>query len=440
MAEISKFPYFEVQFTKEGAIHDPKEVKKAVEGIGTNKITDLFVFSHGWNNDMDDARKLYRDFFASVRKVIESPGSPKLDGRKFAVLGLLWPSKKFAERDLIASGAASIGGVIGDEAVKDHLDNLKSALDTKQAQKKIEEAKKLVAKLENDPAAQDAFMDKVRSLLPKPKKDEEVANEFFTLSGAEIFEKLSAPAGMATSPSAGGGAARMGNGPTGGAAGLGDFFSGIKAAALRALNYATYYLMKERAGVVGRDGVSKVVAQIVAKSPKIRVHLIGHSFGGRVVTAAADTLGDNKATQPASMSLLQAAFSHNGFATKFDGTRDGFFRKVVTGKKVKGPIIITHTQNDRAVGAAYPIASKLSGVDASALGDENDRFGGLGRNGALVRFTPEATAGQLLGAGSAYSFTAGKLFNLEASAFVKDHGDIAGKEVAAAVLGAIAIT
>jgi hypothetical protein len=137
------------------------------------------------------------------------------------------------------------------------------------------------------------------------------------------------------------------------------------------------------------------------------------------------------------MSLLQAAFSHNGFATKFDGTRDGFFRKVVTGRKVKGPIIITHTHNDQAVGLAYPIASKLSGADASAIGDENDRFGGLGRNGALVKFTPEAKAGQLLVSSSSYSFSSGKLFNLEASSFIGDHSDITGKEVANAVLGAV---
>jgi hypothetical protein len=136
------------------------------------------------------------------------------------------------------------------------------------------------------------------------------------------------------------------------------------------------------------------------------------------------------------MSLLQAAFSHNGFANKFDGTRDGFFRAVVTGKKVKGPIIITHTRNDQAVGFAYPIASKLSGVDASAIGDENDRFGGLGRNGALQKFTPEATGGELLALPGAYSFTSGKLFNLEASAFISDHGAVTGKEVANAVFSA----
>lgn len=224
----------------------------------------------------------------------------------------------------------------------------------------------------------------------------------------------------------------------GGAAGLGDFFSGIKAAALRIVNYTTYYLMKERAGIVGRDGVSKAVAQIMTKSPKLRVHLIGHSFGGRVVTAAAQALGDNSETRPSSMNLLQAAFSHNGFAHEFDGTNDGFFRKVVTGKKVSGPIVITYTHNDSAVGVAYPIASRLAGQVASALGDKNDRYGGLGRNGAL--FTPEAKPGELWDVGKGYTFSAGNLFNLEASNFVKSHGDVTGKQVAAAVLAGVATT
>jgi hypothetical protein len=173
--------------------------------------------------------------------------------------------------------------------------------------------------------------------------------------------------------------------------------------------------------------------------PEIKVHLIGHSFEA-VWTAAANTLGDDPAIRPASMSLLQAAFSHNGFATKFDGTRDGFFRKVVTDKKVKGPIIITHTHNDTAVGWYYPLASKISGDDALAVGDKKDRFGGLGRNGALVEFTPEAQAGRLLKIGGIYSFSAGKLFNLEATEFINEHNDVAGKEVANAVVEAVAAT
>ena len=436
MNDIAQFPYFEVQFTKDGAVDDPDELQRAVDGLAQAQVTDLMAFSHGWNNDLDEARQLYRAFFASVRQVIEGGGIPPLNGRKLAVLGILWPSKKFADKDLIASGAASLDGTISDEAVKDNIETLKAALDAPEAKEDLDHAKTLVADLENGPAAQNAFVEKVRAHLPRPDNDEEIADQFFTLSGEDIFWLLASPPGLAGPSGTGGGAADMPS-DTGGAAGLGDIFSGVKAAARRVLNYATYYVMKERAGLVGRNGVSNAISQIIAKSPRLKVHLIGHSFGGRVVTAAADALGDNEKTKPASMSLLQAAFSHNGFATKFDGSRDGFFRNVVTGRKVRGPIIVTHTMNDKAVGLAYPIASKLSGVDASALGDENDRFGGLGRNGALVRCTPEATAGHLLKRGAAYQFTSGRLFNLESTAFITSHGDVAGLEVAAAVLNAV---
>ena len=61
----------------------------------------------------------------------------------------------------------------------------------------------------------------------------------------------------------------------------------MRAAAERLLNYATYYQMKERAGLVGRTGAYAVISAIQARHPEVNVHLVGHSFGGRLVTAAA---------------------------------------------------------------------------------------------------------------------------------------------------------
>ena len=60
------------------------------------------------------------------------------------------------------------------------------------------------------------------------------------------------------------------------------------------------------------------------------------------------------------MTLLQAAFSHNGFAVKFDHKHDGAFRTVLGEKRVAGPVLITHTKNDKAVGIAYPLASRIA--------------------------------------------------------------------------------
>jgi hypothetical protein len=136
--------------------------------------------------------------------------------------------------------------------------------------------------------------------------------------------------------------------------------------------------------------------------------------------------------------LLQGAFSHNGFALAGDQTKEGVFRPVIAGKKVRGPILISHTRNDKAVGIAYPIASRLSGVTAAALGDENDIYGGLGSNGAQTAdTTPERVAGTLLGVGATYPWAkavkASVPYNLKADEFIKSHSDIVKPEAAYAL-------
>ena len=73
---------------------------------------------------------------------------------------------------------------------------------------------------------------------------------------------------------------------------------------------------------------------------------------------------------------------------------------------IKGPLIITHTTSDKAVGMAYPLASLLAGQNASALGDKNSVYGGIGRNGA--QRTPEAVEGNLLTVGGNYTFAKGE--------------------------------
>ena len=193
--------------------------------------------------------------------------------------------------------------------------------------------------------------------------------------------------------------------------------------------------MKERAGTIGAGPVNELLGRVRAANSKLRIHLIGHSFGGRLVTAAA---AGPKTFSPATLTLLQAAFSHNGFSANYDdrGTA-GFFRKVVDEGRVNGPILISHSDRDAAVGTAYPLASRINGEQASALGDASDRYGGIGRNGAVK--TQEAVKGTLLDARAAgYTFAKGKLFNLNADARIGGHSDICKPEVAYAILTAAA--
>jgi hypothetical protein len=197
---------------------------------------------------------------------------------------------------------------------------------------------------------------------------------------------------------------------------------------MNVLNYTTYYEMKARAGNVGKNGVAKLIDQLAPNAE--RVHLVGHSFGGRVVAATAANSTTDKIR---SLSLLQTAFSHNGFSKLMNG----FFRSVVDKKRINGPILVTHTPNDQAVGVAYPLASRINGDKTAAFGDKDDVFGGLGRNGAQQMDAGETVVGKLLGNGADYTFNVGKFFNLEASDFIHSHGDVTGKEVTNAVRRAI---
>ena len=286
--------------------------------------------------------------------------------------------------------------------------------------------------LQDKATARRQFVQKIRSLVdPSAVNDEDASDAFFNNEEDELMEalKLRLTASPAADEGEGSGVAAIG------APGkrldevvaAGNFLSGFFNSALNLLNYATYYEMKTRAGTVGANGLAKVIDRL---APSVNaIHLIGHSFGGRVVTATAAAAASRKFK---SMTLLQAAFSHNGFSKSMNG----FFRKVVDEKKVGGPILITHSDKDRAVGVAYPLASRLNQDDRMALGDANDRFGGIGRNGAQK--TDEAVKVTMLDATGTYQFSEGKLFNLNGDLIIADHGDVFREPCAFAVLSAVA--
>jgi hypothetical protein len=263
------------------------------------------------------------------------------------------------------------------------------------------------------------------------KENDDGSAGFFAVDAETLFDNAQTPVIAPAAPGGGkGGGSTLGDG---GAAGLGDLLSGVQAAARRIANFATYYQMKSRAGTVGSKGVADLLKSVRQIKPNIRIHLAGHSFGGRLVTAASLALPAN--TQSVTMSLLQAAFSHNGLSGGFgDKGEKGFFRALIDEKRISGPIIITHTKNDRAVGIAYPLASRIAGQNAAALGDQNDPYGGMGRNGA--QNTVEADKTSTLGLpGTVYFFQQGKVHNIS-SDIIKDHSDVRRIEVAYAVLSA----
>lgn len=445
MGEVKGFPYFEVEYDKQGRVHDEEQVAALERYVVRDEPTDLLVLSHGWNNDMAEARALYQRLLGHLRDHLDAGRVPGLEGRTWGVFAVLWPSKKFAEDDLIPSGAAAAPGV-GEADLDASLRELEGFFAADDADDRLERARQLVGRLDADPQARRDFVDLLRPLFPDDPDAEteaELPPETFELPGDEVLERLGTPPALPEPViSDGGGAAVFdpGDEEEGGetldpveAASIGSLFDGVKAGARNFLNLLTYYTMKERARTVGEGGGYQTLKRLRGARPDLRFHLVGHSFGGRLLTAAAAGPSAEPALPVDSLTLLQAAFSHYGFADDWNGKGgDGLFRGVLTGARVRGPMLVTYSVNDRAVGLAYPIASRLARQVAAAIGGPDDVYGGIGRNGALK--TPEASSGDLLDVGGDYAFAPRKVFNLKDDRFIANHGGVANPQTAYAIL------
>src|SRR3954471_20888053 len=120
MFPMMPYPYAELEFGKDGASRDAAQVQSLHQLIVATKITDLCLVSHGWNNDMAEARDLYSRLFDSIRR--EETSSGALGGRRVAVAGLLWPSKRFADASLIPGGAAGVrNDAAADQIINDQI-------------------------------------------------------------------------------------------------------------------------------------------------------------------------------------------------------------------------------------------------------------------------------------------------------------------------------
>ena len=433
-----RLPYTPVEFTKNGDPADRAQFDAALKMIGTG--TDVIMMAPGWNNDMPSAERM----FARLTDAIDilMAGRPAT-GRTLTVVGLQWPSKRWGSDP---EDTAGHGAGLGDD-VTDLIGRIAMTVEDPAARSALEQ---LVPRLETDGDAQAEFLDILRGLLPPPEAVADDDSLPGTLRDGSVPEVLDAVEqarltvgsriGMTPVPPVPAGSLPPGFVPdplAGATAAAGLGFHLGKLNPLRAmkqvLNTTTFYSMKERAGNVGARGVTALLHAVDTGQPAVRVHLAGHSFGARVVSAAAATTD----TPISSMSLLQGAYSHRGLAARDAALKmpEGAFRRALTGGHLRGPVVVTHTHNDKAVGLAYALASRLAHQVAADVGDAGDPYGGIGANGAVG--TTEAVEGELGDQNTTYAFQPGRVHNLRGDRFMSGHSDITNPAVANAVLAAI---
>ncbi|WP_051893368.1 hypothetical protein [Streptomyces erythrochromogenes] len=361
-------PYAELTFDSEG------DVDRASQGaVSRMEATDVLVFAHGWNSDRSTANRLYDRFFAPFPALVGS-------GVRLGYVGVVWPSMRFSDEpipDFEAPGALAEPGrgcaldPLTRQALGEFWPGRRAELD-RLAELLAEQPESAAAFIEFGALVRElAGLDAVHAVAAP------AVPAIFAEDVLEVCRALSLALARAGAAAAG----TEGPGLT-----VGGGLRGLWGGAKELLRQATYYKMKKRAGVVGERGLGPVLAELAAGRPALRVHLIGHSFGARVVSFSLRAVPDG-ARYVRSVTLLQGAFSHYAFADRLphDKGRGGALRGLH--RKVDGPVVACHSPHDSALKVFYPLASRMAGDSAGLLGFD-ERWGAIGHDG--VRAVPGA--------------------------------------------------
>ena len=407
--------HWEVGFDEHGRANQD-EVGKLLGELPGRDLTDLFVFAHGWNSDRRQARRLYDLYFGQVPGLLSRGGA---QGVKAGWLGVVWPSKRWADEPeptaaADGGGAAGLGDGAGSAVPSDPLlvEDLKDVFEGDERWAALDELARLLEERPEDPAALARFQALMAELATEPDASPagEDQGELALLEDdpEEVFGRFADAV-----PQTG----------EGGAAGIGDTFGRLWNGAKEALRQLTYFEMKKRAGVVGKEGLGPLLGRIHQADPQVRIHLMGHSFGARLVSFALAGLPDPANSPVKSLYLLQGAFSHFAFADALpmDRSRGGALKGMAA--RVDGPLVASFSIHDTAVGKLYPLASLSSRDDAAGLEDRLFRWGGIGHDGAQA---VDATVAALAPVGSSYPFQPGRFVNLDGNAVINRGGPPSG--------------
>ncbi len=410
MADIAGLGYWEVSLDDQGR-PSPAEADALLSGVPGRGVTDLLVFAHGWNNDRGQARGVYRRFFEQVPAVL--PGAAP-EGIGFA--GVIWPSKRWADEPIPGTSgpAAALADAAGPVADRALVEDLKDVFPAPHQRQALDELAGLLTERPDDPAELRRFQSLMAKLAdgPDARAAGEDQGELAMLAddARAVFGRFARAV-----PAAG----------EGGAAGLGDAFGRLWDGAKEALRQLTYFEMKKRAGVVGQRGLGPLIGRLAAAVPLLRVHLIGHSFGARLMAFTLAGLPDPGAgaSPVKSLLLVQGAFSHFAFADALpaDPGRGGALKGMAG--RVDGPLAASFSVHDLAVGKLYPLASMTSHDDAAGVEDVLFRWGAMGHDGAQGVQAAEHPIGPV---GQPYQLAHGRFTNLSGNSVITRGGPPAG--------------
>lgn len=337
-------PLYLITFDKAGRCQSPRTAAFLLEDIQKNNYTDIHIFSHGWNNVFNDALERYRQFFRNYFTLRDQRGLNDSSKYRPVVIGIVWPSTWLVlPWESTPKIAALPTAQERDEAAAADLDILQEVA----SEVNSDDTPRLYEFVEAGPTlSSDQARAFAEMLLP-------IYTRYGpTGSGAELGDnaevRLTPEDLLAlwrrTSPGSASASQEAGFARD---AGSEEFQAAVEPLGWLdprgPVRIASLLIMKDRAGRVGCNGVGPMLVQPLLALNRGLVHLIGHSFGCKVILSA---LSSRPPDNPAfSVLLLQPAISYLCFGYDIDGKqRQGGFRSALT--HVRKPIMSTFSSKD----------------------------------------------------------------------------------------------
>lgn len=427
------FQYYLIAFDADGneRTDDPdgQMSDRVTEVLAREPVTDVFLFCHGWLSDIPASRRQYRRWIRAVldRREDLARFEEIQPGFYALAVGLHWPSMPWGDYDLEASPLS-----VGFDGARPHPP-VAHLVD------------RYARRIADTPTARAALETIFNAAI------DNIAPDTLPRAVREAYHVLDRESGLY--------GRGVGATPSGDrdpfdpertfiaarreALSFGGFSWGGLLAPLRTLSF---WKMKDRARQFGENGAFNLLANLQrVGGDQVRFHLMGHSFG--CIVASAALTGDPADASPNrpvnSLLLAQGALSHWSYCPDIPlapGT-PGHFHGLIADRLVAGPIAITRSKWDTALGKWYPLAASAAGWVGRSMSFYSTanppKYAALGTLGASggPDFTP--VDGNLLPATAHYPFEPGVIYNLDGDEFIREgggpqgaHNDLARPEVA----------
>ncbi|HEX6871134.1 MAG TPA: hypothetical protein VF163_08555 [Micromonosporaceae bacterium] len=415
--------YYVIPFDQNGVCTGPVTQADCVRSAGA--ATDVFLFSHGWNNDWAGATRRYEEFidaYVAARRGAWSP--PDRDYRPLAV-GVFWPSAA-----LVApwERAPRIAGTVTAEP-----DLTPDVLELGQALAP-EQARRFYDLVDREQINVDQAAELATLLGPVLGADTDELGQRGTSVDdlLRVWSHLRSDEPRAATSEVGGFVEERAQ-PGGPLAAGGGWLDprGL-------IRLATVLLMKDRAGRVGGHGVADLLTALCAAPGQPRIHLVGHSYGAKVVLSALCAPPDG-AVRVDSVLLLQPAVSCFCFADSVPGTgRPGGYHEAPA--RSREPVLTTFSRFDVPLTSLFHLAVRRSSDlgEAVIAGLPPSRYAALGGYGPQGRdaetlVTPPARPPELY----PLATTAARLVAIQADEIIHGHGDVTNPATAWALLSQV---